>query len=214
MGVRQSPKMPATGRYRGWPSMLRAPMPDMVDRIRAELEARIRELRPLVRELERLERAAAALARTGARSVPRLRSRAGASPSAPLTDRAAAGKGRSSSPAAKPSPRRASQRRRKAAPRGQTRARVLEALAAAPGSSTAAVAEAAGISSSVAGATISRLVKQGQVSRLDEGGYAVVETPAGEPPETPRPARGDEETAAEASSDEPSPEPPQTAAGE
>jgi len=54
---------------------------------------------------------------------------------------------------------------------------VLEALAAAPGSSSAAVAKAAAISPSVAAATISRLVKQGQVRRLDESGYAVAETP-------------------------------------
>jgi hypothetical protein len=67
------------------------------------------------------------------------------------------------------------QKRRTPAPRGQTRAKVLEALAAAPGSSSAAVAEAAGISPSVAAATISRLVKQGRVRRLDEGGYTVVE---------------------------------------
>jgi predicted transcriptional regulator of viral defense system len=59
---------------------------------------------------------------------------------------------------------------------------VLEALAAAPGSSSAAVAKAAGISPSVAAATISRLVKQGRVRRLDQGGYAVVETPTDDRP--------------------------------
>jgi hypothetical protein len=37
-------------------------MADLVDRIRAELQVRIRELRPVVREFERLEKAAAALA--------------------------------------------------------------------------------------------------------------------------------------------------------
>jgi len=38
-------------------------MADLDDRIRKELDARIEQLRPLVREFERLERAAAALAR-------------------------------------------------------------------------------------------------------------------------------------------------------
>jgi len=75
------------------------------------------------------------------------------------------------------------QKRRTPAPRGQTRAKVLEALAAAPGSSSAAVANAAEISPSVAAATISRLVKQGRVRRLDEGGYTVIEPP----PTTVRP---------------------------
>ena len=74
------------------------------------------------------------------------------------------------------------QQRRRPAPRGQTRTKVLEALAASPGSSTAAVAKAAGISPSVAAATISRLVKQGRVRRLDQGGYAVVEPPTDDRP--------------------------------
>jgi predicted transcriptional regulator of viral defense system len=59
---------------------------------------------------------------------------------------------------------------------------VLEALAAAPGSTSAAVAQAADISPSVAAATISRLVKQGHVRRLVQGGYAVVETPTEDRP--------------------------------
>jgi hypothetical protein len=54
-----------------------SPMPDLLDRIRNELDGRIRELRPVVREFERLERAAEAIARAGARSVPGLRSRVG-----------------------------------------------------------------------------------------------------------------------------------------
>jgi predicted transcriptional regulator of viral defense system len=65
------------------------------------------------------------------------------------------------------------------APRGQTQAKVLAALRAAPGSTTAAVATAAGIPANTAAATVSRLVKQGRVRRLDDGGYAPVETPAG-----------------------------------
>jgi hypothetical protein len=45
-------------------------MAELVDRIRKELDARIEQLRPLVGEFERLERAAAALARAGARAAP------------------------------------------------------------------------------------------------------------------------------------------------
>jgi hypothetical protein len=56
-----------------------AAMADLLDRVRQELDARIEQLRPLVRELERLERAAAALAHAGARAVPGL----GARPPAP-----------------------------------------------------------------------------------------------------------------------------------
>jgi hypothetical protein len=174
-------------------------MADLVDRIRAELQVRLRELRPVVREFERLERAAAALTRVGTRSVPRVRSRVSRAPAAARDDAVAATTGDAGpssakrTASAKPQPRRRPAPRAKAgpkpaplrrtpAPRGQTRAKVLEALAAAPGSSSAAIAKAAGISPSVAAATISRLVKQGQVRRLDESGYAVAQTPTNDRP--------------------------------
>jgi DNA-binding IclR family transcriptional regulator len=65
------------------------------------------------------------------------------------------------------------------APRAQTQAKVLAALRAAPGSTTAAVATATGIPANAAAAIISRLVTQGRVRRLDGGGYAAVVTLAG-----------------------------------
>jgi DNA-binding IclR family transcriptional regulator len=52
---------------------------------------------------------------------------------------------------------------------------VLEALGAAPGSGPAAVAKASGVSTGVAAATLSRLVKQGRARRLEAGRYAIVE---------------------------------------
>jgi hypothetical protein len=188
-------------------------MADLVDRIRRELDARIEQLRPLVGEFERLERAAAALARAGVRAMPGVGPRVAAKPerepagrSMPATpaagtppaerrrtalDRtpAAADAKPQSRPAAR-SPRATPAARkppvqprvgasgRRAAPRGQTQAKILAALGAAPGSTTAAVAAATGIPTNTAAATISRLVKQGRVRRLEEGGYAPVETPA------------------------------------
>jgi Winged helix-turn-helix DNA-binding len=203
-------------------------MADLVDRIRAELQVRIRELRPVVREFERLEKAAAALARSGTRSVPRMSSRVRRAPAAAHDEEAAGTTGEAgrstadrSAPAKpqrrrRPAPRaragpKSAAPRRTPAPRGQTRAKVLEALAAAPGSSSAAVANAAGISPSVAAATISRLVKQGQVRRLDEGGYAVVELPTDD-----RPAAAAETGSDTGASAQPSPadaprEPPRAA---
>jgi hypothetical protein len=96
------------------------------------------------------------------------------------------------------------------APRGQTQARVLAALRAAPGSTAAAVATAAGIPTNIAAATISRLVKQGRVRRLDEGGYALVDTPAGVARMGPAPAPTD---AAAAASDTPGSAAPPAATG-
>jgi Winged helix-turn-helix DNA-binding len=186
-------------------------MAEVVDRIRKELDARLEQLRPLVGEFERLERAAAALARAGVRAMPGVgprvaakseREPAGSSMRAKPATRtssvqrrrtasdgtpAAAGAKPQSRPAAR-SPRagpaarkpavqpRAAAPGRRAAPRGQTQAKILDALRAAPGSSSAAVAAATGISTNTAAATISRLVKQGRVRRLREGGYATVET--------------------------------------
>ena len=134
-------------------------MADLVDGIRSEFGRRNKRLRPVVGEVERLRRAVAALARTGSRPLPGVGSRA-------LADREASRK------------RRAVTARRARAPRGQTQAKVLAALCAAPGSTTASVAEATGISASTVGATISRLVRQERVQRLQEGGYAPAEPPA------------------------------------
>jgi hypothetical protein len=148
-------------------------MPDLLDRVRKELNARLRELRPVVREFERLERAAEAIARTGARSVPALRSRVGPAPADWTATPGARGKRGGRSAAAKPAPGATSPR--KVAPRGQTQAKVLDALAAAPGSGPAAVGRASGVSTGVAAATLSRLVKQGLVRRLGTGRYAIVD---------------------------------------
>jgi hypothetical protein len=87
---------------------------------------------------------------------------------------------------------------------------VLAALRAAPGSTTATVAEAAGVPANVASATISRLVKQGRVRRLDEGGYALVETPAGPAPTPTAPATGDSSPATSETPGAQGPPPPGT----
>jgi hypothetical protein len=195
-------------------------MADLDDRIRKELDARIDQLRPLVRELERLERAAAALARAlpglGARppapAPAKPRRQAGRSldacqaggaqasrsasgrPPAPAAAKAQsrpAGRSTRAEPAARrpPAQPRVAASGRPPAPRGQTQARVLAVLRAAPGSTSAGVGAAAGIPTNVAAATISRLVKQGRVRRLDEGGYAPVGTPG-----APAPAATDTQT--------------------
>jgi hypothetical protein len=182
-------------------------MADLVDRIRAELQVRIRELRSVVREFERLERAAAALSRARTRSRFRRCARAsvGRRPGLMTTMRRPRPAKRARRPPsvhpAKPQRRRrpvpraqagrkSAAPRRTPAPRGHTRAKVLEALAAGLGSGSAAVAKAAGISPSVAAATISRHVKQGQARRLDES-YAVTEAPTDDRPTAAEEARSD-----------------------
>jgi predicted transcriptional regulator of viral defense system len=56
---------------------------------------------------------------------------------------------------------------------------VLEALGAAPGSGPSAVAKASGVSTGVAAATLSRLVKQRRVRRIEAGRYTVVDATDG-----------------------------------
>jgi hypothetical protein len=186
-------------------------MADLLDRMRKELEARLEQLRPLVGEFERLQRAAVALARAGVRAVPGVGARGTAAKSAGRSARrqpATQGRSTASRPAAPGPARRRAQsgplgasaarqpaRRRRGraagrtpAPRGQTQAKVLAALRAAPGSTTATVATTAGIPTNTASATISRLVKQGRVQRLDQGGYAAIETPAARAPTPPAPS--------------------------
>jgi hypothetical protein len=192
-------------------------MADLVDRIRKELDARIEQLRPLVEEFERLQHAAAALARAGTRAVPVVGARPDAKPASrpagratrtkPSARRRATVPPRPPAPAAappehepadrssppKPAARAPAARRagttagRTVAPRGQTQDKVLAALRAAQGSTTAAIAATAGIPTNTASATISRLVRQGRVRRLDDGRYAPLEPP---PDAAPPPAAG------------------------
>jgi hypothetical protein len=153
-------------------------MADVVDRIRRELDARIEQLRPLVGEFERLERAAAALARAGVRAMPGVGPRPPARVAAE-PERAPAGRSMRAKPAAGTP---LAQRRRTASdgtpassgakPRSRPAAR-------SPRAGPAAVAAASEIPTNTVAATISRLVKQGRVRRLEAGGYAPVETPAG-----------------------------------
>ena len=151
-------------------------MSDLLHGIRRELDDRMAALKPAADEFARLRRAADAL--DGAVS-PATTTRPAASPRAAR---------------ARPAPRRGEVRKagERAAP-GQTQLRVIEQLRNAPGSSSTAVAQALGISANAAAATISRLVKQRRVSRLETGGYAAAESrPAERGPQPSAPPSGAE----------------------
>jgi hypothetical protein len=139
-------------------------VPDLLDRIRRELDDRVAQLRPAAEELARLQLALEALDRLSA--TP-----AAARPAAPARR------------AARAAPRRRRGARPRAAP-GQTQQRVIDQLRSGPGTSSTAVAQALGISANAAAATISRLVKQGRVTRLKTGGYAAADPPAPQEPGT------------------------------
>ncbi len=138
-------------------------MSDLLVRIRRELDDRIAVLRPVVEEAARLQCACDVLDESilPAAQQP-------TPPSVPTKSRRA--------PRAKPAGRR---RAARAAP-GQTQLRVIAELRSGPGSTSTSVARALGISANAAAATISRLVKQGRVQRLQSGGYAAADAATGD----------------------------------
>jgi ribosomal protein S25 len=118
-------------------------MADFLDEKRKEIDARLRELRPLVEEFNRLEKAAAALAGVGGTQ-------------APATKRRSNGAGRS---------------RRRGRPRGSgNRAKqALELVRARPGITITELADAMGIKANYLYRVMPTLQKEGQVKKRDKG---------------------------------------------
>ena len=142
-------------------------MSDLLDRIRREIDDRIAVLRPVAEEAARLQRASDALDES----------------TSPVAQQPAPPTPQERRPRAKPAGRR---RAARAAP-GQTQLRVIAELRSGPGSTSTSVAKALGISANAAAATISRLVKQGRVQRLQSGGYAAADAAAGDAAATSMP---------------------------
>jgi hypothetical protein len=119
-------------------------MADFLDEKRKEIDSRLRELRPLVDEFNRLEKAAAALAGVGT---------AGAQST---TKRRSNGAGRS---------------RRRGRPRGSgNRAKqALELVRARPGITISELADAMGIKANYLYRVMPTLQKEGQVKKRDKG---------------------------------------------
>jgi hypothetical protein len=128
---------------------------DLLEQIRQQLSARVSELRPLVDEHARLERALQALDEPQsppARTRPRAQK-----PRPPATAR-------------------------KRAPRGANRAAVLRAVEDRPGATSSDLAAVSGVKSSTLHALLKRLVNDGelQTQTLPTGrtGYAIGDRPA------------------------------------
>src|SRR3954466_7983484 len=117
-------------------------MADFLDEKRKEIDARLRELRPLVEEFNRLEKAAAALAGVGGTQA-----------------------------AAKRPSRGAGRPRRRGRPRGSgNRAKqALELVRARPGITITELADAMGIKANYLYRVMPTLQKEGQVKKRDKG---------------------------------------------
>jgi len=116
-------------------------MADFLEEKRKEIDARLRELRPLVDEFNQLEKAAAALAGVGGGARHRTR-RAGGGP-----------------------------RRKRGRPRGSgNRAKqALELVRARPGITITELADAMGIKANYLYRVMPTLQKEGQVKKRDKG---------------------------------------------
>jgi hypothetical protein len=129
-------------------------MADFLDEKRKEIDARLRELRPLVEEFNRLEKAAAALAGVGQTQATATRRRSNG----------AAGAGRSRS-------RSRARARGRGRPRGSgNRAKqALELVRARPGITISELADSMGIKANYLYRVMPTLQKEGQVKKRDKG---------------------------------------------
>src|SRR5512132_2048751 len=125
----------------------------------AQIEEQLRQHRDLSDELERLRDALGRLERgVGAR----VRGRRAHAPSESASTTVAPRRTGTTKPAA------STRRRGAAAPRGQTRARILEALKDGP-KTAGEIAEATGVPRGTASTTLSKLAKTGEVVKAERG---------------------------------------------
>jgi hypothetical protein len=118
-------------------------MPDLVDTIRIEIDARLEELRPLAREASDLQRALDAL---------------NGIPVAPAPNRR--GRRRGSDQRASPAP---------PAKRGDIRVRVIEFVASNPGSTAGDVVRALELNRNSVATRLAQLAKSGELAKAKRG---------------------------------------------
>jgi hypothetical protein len=114
-------------------------MPDLLDTIRQDIDARLEDLRPLAREASDLQSALEAL--NGVTAAPAARDRR---------------RRRQSGPSAAP--------RRSGSPRGDIQARVVDYVAANPGSTASDVAKALGLNRNSVATRLTQLSRPGRPS--------------------------------------------------
>jgi hypothetical protein len=138
-------------------------VPDLLDRIREELSARLDALRPLVDEHSRLDAAMQALGDIKPPPAGAAAARSSAKTTKPRTQTTAP---------AKP---------RKRAPRGANREAVLRAASQRPGATSAELAAVSGVEANTLSGLNRRLVKAGELQQRElptgRTGYAIADTP-------------------------------------
>jgi hypothetical protein len=152
-------------------------MPDLLDRITHDIQRRLEELLPLVREAERLEAALTALGANRAISPSSATPTARAQPSARAAPTGRRRTRRPRQPTAGPAASSSATHTRRRAPRGQNRERVLGVLRARPGATAAEVASVSGVQRSIVYGVLRKLEADGemQAQELPSGtkGWAI-----------------------------------------
>jgi hypothetical protein len=138
-------------------------MPDLLDRITHDIQRRLEELRPLVREAERLEAALTALGADTATSPSSATPTARAQPSARAAPTGRRRTRRPRQPGAGPAASSSATLTRRRTPRGQNRERVLGVLRERPGATAAEVAAVSGVQQSVVYGVLRKLEVDGEV---------------------------------------------------
>ncbi len=148
-------------------------MPDLLDRIRKELGARIAELRPLVEEYGRLDAALGALGDVGGQRPGRTKQSTAA--------------GAADAAVRKPPARSKAKRAR----RGAHREAVLQAASERPGATRGELAAVTGIDPNTLSALLGRLVKAGDLRAqelpIGQTGYVLPDPPSAMQPAQPPP---------------------------
>jgi DNA-binding transcriptional ArsR family regulator len=140
-------------------------MTDLLERIAADLDRRLAELRPLLEEHTRLTQARDALGRDGGAGSP------------------AASTGRRRGGARRTAPRPTKRRSGSAGtrtPRGENRRKILAVIAERPGVSAAEIASVTGITKTVAYSTLTKLAGDGAVEKVEVGSVLGYRVPKGE----------------------------------
>lgn len=149
-------------------------MAELVDDVIRQMESRLEELRPLVREAETLETAINALqglsgspSAKGAVTTPRVETRR---------------------------PRRTRAARSRRAPRGANRAAILSAVGANPGITVAQVSSSTGIAKPTVASTVSKLKRDGTLTATTGRGVALASGGTSRPAKRTKP-RNERKTA-------------------
>jgi len=143
--------------------------PVVVEQIRSTVEARLRELEPVLTELEQLQGLLAVLDDPGGYRGPVGDPATVHGPLAALIDRAQGAAPADVTPLQRPQRLGSKRGRDGRAPQGANKQRILAVIAAHPGIAAPQIAESTGLKRPIVASTISRLKRTGELCAYEKG---------------------------------------------